>query len=609
MRSEAVMMLRNYFGHPAFRPSQEEAVKALLGGRDLLAVMPTGAGKSVCYQLPSLMMEGITLVISPLISLMKDQVTALLQNGISAAYINSSLTSAEYYEVLRNASAGAYKLLYVTPERLQNPGFLQMCRGISISMVTVDEAHCISQWGQDFRPSYLKIADFVDQIPRRPVVSAFTATATERVRRDIASMLRLKKPHRIVTSFDRENLYFEVQHPIDKEGALLKILRQRAGSCGIIYCLTRKEVEKVCAFLQERGFSAARYHGGLSDQERHQSQEDFSNDRVEVIVATNAFGMGIDKSNVHFVVHYQMPLSLENYYQEAGRAGRDGSASDCILLYHEKDLTTAQFLIEQSDLHSEPETDKRTAELLKKARLRRLHLMKSYCTGTGCLRQFLLAYFGQRMERSCGCCSSCLSDYEEADVTIDAQKFLSCIVRVEQAGYLPTRSLVYDILWGKRTQTIADLKLDGLSTFGLMKKVPSLELDRLTHRLEECQMMDIFNEDCPTFVRLDRSNGVLFGRQRLTMRRPKQVHPLRPAPKPGVDPVKYQRLVELRKRLANRAGIPPYLLFSDVVLREICRRNPHNRKEFQSIPGITPAKADQYWKDFVALGLQSEQKT
>lgn len=607
MTSSALLLLREYFGHPSFRPSQEEAISCLMSGRDLLAVMPTGAGKSVCYQIPALLMEGVTLVISPLISLMKDQVTALVQNGISAAYINSSLSSQEYFDALQRAVMGEYKLLYVAPERLVNPSFLQFCSNITISMVTIDEAHCISQWGQDFRPSYLRIADFVAQLPRRPVLSAFTATATERVRQDITSMLRLKKPHRIVTSFDRDNLYFEVQRPIDKEAALLRFLRQHQGSSGIIYCLTRKSVEKVCDFLLERGFSASRYHGGLSPEERHHNQEDFLFDRRTIMVATNAFGMGIDKPNVSFVIHYHMPASLESYYQEAGRAGRDGTASDCILLFHERDVKLARFLID----HAEPpeaendEASKQTAEILRQNRLQRLRMMERYCMGTGCLRQFLLGYFGERMEHSCGKCSSCLSGYEDADVTEDAQKLLSCIIRVERAGYQPEKKLIYQILLGQDSEMVRTLKLNTLSTFGLMKHVDRTQLEQLTLRLEERGLLTVSGEQLPILAPTQRAKGLLFGGQKLTLRRPKEVKVIRPAPKTGVDPVLYQKLVELRKKLSNREGIPPSMVFNDTVLREICRRKPLTRKEFRRIPGVPFLKAEKYSKDFISLMKQS----
>lgn len=600
MTSNAKLLLREYFGHTSFRPSQEEAIQYLMNGQDLLAVMPTGAGKSVCYQIPALMMEGITLVISPLISLMKDQVTALMQNGIMAAYLNSSLSSVEYYDILRRGAEGEYKLLYVAPERLESPAFLQLCAGLKISMVTVDEAHCISQWGQDFRPSYQKIAAFVAGLPSRPVVSAFTATATERVRRDIISMLGLRSPHQIVTSFDRENLYFAVQRPLDKEAALLTFLRQHRGSSGIIYCLTRKTVEYVCQFLQERGFSALRYHGGLSQEERQHNQEEFLFDRCQIMVATNAFGMGIDKSNVSYVLHYQMPASLEGYYQEAGRAGRDGTACDCVLLFNEKDVSTARFLIEQGEAQ-EAEKDKVTAALLKHNRFRRLKRMEQYCTGTGCLRQFLLGYFGERMEHSCGNCSSCLSGYEERDATEDAQKFLSCIVRVERAGYRPEQEVVYQILQGVNSGAVEQLKLNTLSTFGLLKGLPKLEMDRLSRRLEECGMLTVSGKLHPVLSVTAKARPLLYGKQKLVLRQPKAEKTFRPMPKMAADPVCYQKLVELRVKLARHDGIPPSLVVNDAVLREICRRKPRTMKEFRAIPGVSRMKADRYGKDFLAF--------
>ena len=330
---DKLTMLKQYFGHAQFRPGQEELIDAILSGRDVLGVMPTGAGKSVCYQLPAMMLPGLTLVISPLISLMKDQVAALEQSQIPAACINSSLSLAEYDEVYRRAEQGAYKLLYVAPERLSTEDFLAFVRGVQVSFVAVDEAHCVSQWGQDFRPSYLGIADFVSQLPERPVLGAFTATATEQVKDDIHKMLGLIDPLRLTTGFDRPNLYFEVMHPKKKEAALLSFLSEHREQSGIVYCATRKAVESVCDKLREQGFAATRYHAGLDDEERRRNQEDFEFDRARVMVATNAFGMGIDKSNVSFVVHYHMPKNIESYYQEAGRAGRDGSPANLSLIH------------------------------------------------------------------------------------------------------------------------------------------------------------------------------------------------------------------------------------------------------------------------------------
>ncbi len=406
--------LRHYFGHENFRQGQETLVDALLSGRDALGVMPTGAGKSVCYQVPAMMLPGVILVISPLISLMADQVAALKAAGVAAAYLNSSLTPRQMELALQRAWQGAYKIIYVAPERLETASFLNFARAADISLVAVDEAHCVSQWGQDFRPVYLRIADFIDQLPRRPVVGAFTATATERVRQDIVRHLRLVNPASAVTGFDRPNLYFEVVRvKKGRDDVLMRILAGKRGQSGIIYCATRKSVEEVCDRLIRAGFDASRYHAGLSDEERRQNQEDFQYDRVQVMVATNAFGMGIDKSNVRYVIHYNMPKSMEAYYQEAGRAGRDGEKAECILLYMASDIYTAKWMID----HSEPNPDLSSAEQMAVRRLdmQRMNTMVDYCTQDTCSRAFILRYFGERDAADCGDCGHCTGGrYAEA---------------------------------------------------------------------------------------------------------------------------------------------------------------------------------------------------
>lgn len=398
--------LKHYFGHDGFRPGQELLVDALLSGRDCLGIMPTGAGKSMCYQVPALMKPGIALVISPLISLMKDQVSALKSAGVPAAYLNSSLTPSQLELATQRACQGMYRIIYVAPERLETASFQQFARRAPISLIAVDEAHCVSQWGQDFRPNYLKIADFVDSLPVRPVVGAFTATATARVRDDIIRLLRLRAPAMTSTGFDRPNLYFEVVHPKAKYPALSAILRTKREQSGIVYCATRKAVEEVCTKLREEGFAAGRYHAGLTDEERHASQEDFQFDRVQVMVATNAFGMGIDKSNVNYVIHYNMPRSMEAYYQEAGRAGRDGTDAECILLYSGADIYTAKWMIEHSEPN--PELTQDEQEAVKRQDQRRLETMIDYCTGKHCLRQYILKYFGQSAPEKCDGCSHCI---------------------------------------------------------------------------------------------------------------------------------------------------------------------------------------------------------
>ena len=402
---QAQEILHHYFGHEAFRPGQEVMVNALTHHRDAVGVMPTGAGKSMCYQVPALMLPGVSIVISPLISLMADQVSALKSAGVPAAYLNSSLTPRQMELAMQRARQGAYKIIYVAPERLETPSFQAMARAMQISLLAVDEAHCVSQWGQDFRPVYLRIADFVDALPVRPVVGAFTATATDRVRQDIIRLLRLQNPETVTTGFDRPNLYFEVIRPQNRDAALLDILRRKRGESGIVYCATRKAVEQVCDQLIRAGIDATRYHAGLSDEERKENQEKFQYDTCPVMVATNAFGMGIDKSNVRFVIHYQMPRSMEAYYQEAGRAGRDGEAAECILLYNGSDIFTAKWMIE----HTEPNENMTAAEqaAVRRQDMNRLNRMIDYCTKPECLRAFILRYFGERAAETCGHCSAC----------------------------------------------------------------------------------------------------------------------------------------------------------------------------------------------------------
>ena len=411
---QAQETLRKYFGHDAFRPGQEVMVNALTHHRDALGVMPTGAGKSMCYQVPALMMPGVAIVISPLISLMADQVAALKSAGVPAAYLNSSLTPRQMELAMQRARQGAYKIIYVAPERLETPSFQAMAQSMPISLLAVDEAHCVSQWGQDFRPVYLRIADFVDSLPTRPVMGAFTATATERVRQDIIRLLRLQNPETVTTGFDRPNLYFEVIRPKNRDAALMDILRRKRGESGIVYCATRKAVEQVCDKLIRAGIDATRYHAGLSDEERKENQEKFQYDTCPVMVATNAFGMGIDKSNVRFVIHYQMPRSMEAYYQEAGRAGRDGEAAECILLYNGSDIFTAKWMIE----HTEPNENMTAAEqsAVRYQDMNRLNRMVDYCTKPGCLRAFILRYFGENTVQDCGHCSACCgARYGEAE--------------------------------------------------------------------------------------------------------------------------------------------------------------------------------------------------
>ncbi len=603
MDSSAV--LRKYFGHTAFRPGQERLVTGILSGRDALGIMPTGGGKSICYQVPALLLPGLTLVISPLISLMKDQVAALTAAGVDAAFLNSSQDLEESRAVWSALRRRALRLLYVAPERLENPRFLELVSSLDIPLVAVDEAHCISQWGQDFRPSYLKIADFVAGLPCRPVLAAFTATATAKVQEDIVGQLSLQDPVRVVTGFDRPNLFFDVRRPKNKLTSLMALLSERRGRSGIVYCATRSSVERVCQGLLDFGIPATRYHAGLSEEERRRNQDDFRFDRRTVMVATNAFGMGIDKSNVSFVIHYNMPKNLESYYQEAGRAGRDGEPADCILLYGAGDVVTAKLLMENSSQNEEKR------ELLQQRDLDRLDVMVGYCKTTDCLRGCLLDYFGQPHSETCGNCGNCKSVFTEVDVTVQAQMILSCVKRVrDKLGYYVGASLLVQVLRGGHSQRIRELELDALPTYGLMKESPSDQVRAILDCLESGGY--VFTEQAHSTLRLtQRAGAVLFRGERVTMlarekppadeivgsrRKREQLRQQVP-----VDSGLLAALKAERYRLAQREGVPAYIVFSNAVLSGMAARMPHSMEEFLEISGVGEKKAARYGEDFLSV--------
>ncbi len=461
-------VLKDVFGHSEFRHGQEEIIDALSTGRDVLAVMPTGGGKSICYQIPALMSRGVTIVVSPLISLMKDQVMSLVQSGVRAAYINSSLTYGQYKKVLANMRMGVYKIIYLAPERLLSDDFLSVCDDIDIDIVAVDEAHCVSGWGQDFRPAYLEIRNFLSLLRKRPTVGAFTATATEKVREDIRNLLSLESPLEVTTGFDRPNLYFEVikTKKNTKNGELLNLLATRYNKkTGIVYCGTRSGVDDVAAFLNSKGYPALSYHAGMDDNARHKAQDDFIYDNCPIIVATNAFGMGIDKSNVSFVIHYNMPKDIESYYQEAGRAGRDGEKADCILMWSDSDIVLNRFLIDKND--SNKNLNPETRDKLKQLELYRLEKMTDYCRTLGCLRNYLLEYFGETShDGKCSNCSNCNGGFEIKDITEDSRKILSCIAMTDNTYGSMT---IAEILRGTMNEQIEKHNLDSISLYGAMK--------------------------------------------------------------------------------------------------------------------------------------------
>lgn len=588
-------ILRRYFGHKSFREAQESLIDCILSGRDCLGVMPTGAGKSVCYQLPALMMQGTTIVISPLISLMKDQAEALIQNGISAACINSSMSDREVEEIFRAAYDGAIKILYIAPERLGAPRFNTLVKSLQIPLVAVDEAHCVSHWGQDFRPSYLRIADFVSSLPHRPVVAAFTATATERVKRDIVSILALQSHFEVTTGFDRPNLFFDVRQPENKDEELLSILSKPANGSVIVYCATRKNVASVCQLLRNHGFRAGMYHAGLDAAQRARTQEDFLFDRIDIIVATNAFGMGIDKSNVRLVIHYNCPKDMESYYQEAGRAGRDGGASNCILLYSEGDRRLAEYMIDVS--HSEGEMPENERELLKNRDLQRLDKMVGYCRTKTCLRSYILNYFGEGTKPDCGWCSNCLKGYSVTDITIEAQKILSCIFRLKQQGAALPFEGVCGVLRGDCAK-----EYSSLSTYGIMRDDDPECLRAIGDYLKT----EGFFEECG-----ERKICVLTPKADETMRlrtpiriKSRLSKTAAAVPKKNPDnphPELFEKLRALRNKSAAALGVPPYVVFSDASLIGMCTLLPTNINDFLKVSGVGSRKAERYGRKFIAV--------
>lgn len=597
--ADKYQILKEYFGYSQFRDGQETLIDSILSGRDAVGIMPTGAGKSLCFQVPALLLNGVTLVVSPLISLMKDQVNALTQAGIAAAYINSSLTPAQFRRALENARMGIYKILYVAPERLLTDEFLSFAQQTEISLISVDEAHCVSQWGQDFRPSYLKILSFIDALPVRPVVAAFTATATAQVREDIVRILKLDHPTVVATGFDRKNLYFEVQKPRDKFQAVEKLLSSSPGQSGIIYCATRKTVEEVCEKLCRDGYSAARYHAGLPAEERKRSQDDFLYDRCPVMVATNAFGMGIDKSNVSFVIHYNMPKNIESYYQEAGRAGRDGAPAQCILLYGGQDVITNQFLIEHAGENEE--LDPETAAAVREQERARLKAMTFYCHTSDCLRQYILRYFGEKGEAFCGNCSSCNGEYEVEDITVEAQKILSCVKRAEERYGI---KMIVDILRGSEGERILRLGLNRLTTHGIMKDVKEARLRDIIHALVLQGYLQVTDDQYPVLKLTRKAGGVLFHgeavQMKLVEKRQKESRKKPQAQQSEVaDTELLQRLKKLRFSIASEQNVPSYVVFTNAALADLCRRMPTTPEQMLEVSGVGKVKLERYGERFL----------
>lgn len=583
MLSQAQQLLKQYYGYDSFRKGQEQIIQSILKKQDTFGIMPTGGGKSICFQIPALMLPGITLVISPLISLMKDQNETLSQLGISSTFINSSLEGQAVYERIEGCKRGRYKLIYVAPERLASEEFKSLINGLSVSLVAIDEAHCVSQWGHDFRPSYGLIGPFIESLRERPVVAAFTATATDEVRYDVVGLLKLRSPNIFITGYDRKNLYLSVQRGIDKEEFLLNYLKDHDQEVGIIYAATRKEVEKLHKRLEDRGYAVAAYHGGMEDTERSRSQEAFIFDDSKVIIATNAFGMGIDKSNVRYVIHYNMPKNLEAYYQEAGRAGRDGEASECILLFSPADVLLQRYMIQMNQL-----TDER-----KQYEYKRLQYMVDYCHTNQCLRKYILEYFGEaELKEQCGNCSTCSDETELVDMTIDAQKIFSCIYRMKERYGV---SMISQVLKGSKVKRLRELGLNRLSTYGIMEGYTLKQIKDMINMLIAEGYLSLTEDEYPIVKLQQKSIGVLKSKEKVYQR----IHHRTQVFK--TDQGLLEQLRQLRKEISLRQKVPPYVIFHDSTLREMSEIYPMNPTALSKIKGVGQAKLEKYGEEFLRV--------